>query len=63
VLLIYVQLRREADVSFGFAPPSALRYRGPAQGDIAAVGQPQLLQPFFALAATLLDEPVTSCWL
>lgn len=36
--------------------------RGLAQGGIAAVGQLQLLQPFFglALAATLLDEPVTS---
>lgn len=36
-------------------------YRGLAQGGIAAVGQLQLLQPFFglALAATLLDEPVT----
>ncbi|MDB5584397.1 MAG: protein of unknown function transrane, partial [Bradyrhizobium sp.] len=32
-----------------------------AQGGIAAVGQLQLLQPFFglALAATLLHEPVT----
>ncbi len=38
-------------------------YRGLAQGGIAAVGQLQLLQPFFglALAATLLHEPVT--WL
>lgn len=37
-------------------------YRGLAQGGIAAVGQLQLLQPFFglALAATLLHEPVTS---
>lgn len=37
-------------------------YRGLAQGGIAAVGQLQLLQPFFglALAATLLGEPVTS---
>ncbi len=36
-------------------------YRGLAQGGIAAVGQLQLLQPFFglALAATLLNEPVT----
>jgi len=36
-------------------------YRGLAQGGIAAVGQMQLLQPFFglALAATLLNEPVT----
>ncbi|MBY5457892.1 DMT family transporter [Rhizobium leguminosarum] len=36
-------------------------YRGLSQGGIAAVGQLQLLQPFFglALAATLLDEPVT----
>lgn len=36
-------------------------YRGLAEGGIAAVGQLQLLQPFFglALAATLLDEPVT----
>lgn len=37
-------------------------YRGLAEGGIAAVGQLQLLQPFFglALAATLLHEPVTS---
>lgn len=36
-------------------------YRGLAQGGIAAVGQLQLLQPFFGLtlAATLLHEPVT----
>jgi drug/metabolite transporter (DMT)-like permease len=36
-------------------------YRGLAQGGIAAVGQLQLLQPFFglALAATLLREAVT----
>jgi drug/metabolite transporter (DMT)-like permease len=36
-------------------------YRGLVQGGIAAVGQLQLLQPFFglALAATLLHEPVT----
>lgn len=36
-------------------------YRGLAQGGIAAVGQLQLLQPFFglALAATLLHEQVT----
>lgn len=36
-------------------------YRGLAQGGIAAVGQLQLLQPFFglALAAALLGEPVT----
>lgn len=36
-------------------------YRGLAQGGIAAVGQLQLLQPFFglALAATLLDEHVS----
>lgn len=36
-------------------------YRGLARGGIAAVGQLQLLQPFFglALAATLLHEPVT----
>jgi len=36
-------------------------YRGLAQGGIAAVGQLQLLQPFFglALAALLLGEPVT----
>jgi drug/metabolite transporter (DMT)-like permease len=36
-------------------------YRGLAQGGIAAVGQLQLLQPFFglALAATLLNESVT----
>lgn len=36
-------------------------YRGLALGGIAAVGQLQLLQPFFglALAATLLHEPVT----
>jgi len=40
-------------------------YRGLAQGGIAAVGQLQLLQPFFglALAATLLHEPVTSTML
>lgn len=36
-------------------------YKGLAQGGIAAVGQLQLLQPFFglALAATLLDEQVS----
>jgi len=36
-------------------------YRGLAQGGIAAVGQLQLLQPFFglAIAALLLGEPVT----
>jgi drug/metabolite transporter (DMT)-like permease len=36
-------------------------YRGLAQGGIAAVGQLQLLQPFFglALAATLLRETVS----
>lgn len=36
-------------------------YRGLAQGGIAAVGQLQLLQPFFglAIAAFLLGEPVT----
>jgi drug/metabolite transporter (DMT)-like permease len=36
-------------------------YRGLAQGGIAAVGQLQLLQPFFglALAAAVLHEPVT----
>lgn len=36
-------------------------YRGLAQGGIAAVGQLQLLQPFFGfgLAATLLREPVS----
>ena len=36
-------------------------YRGLAQGGIAAVGQLQLLQPFFglALAATLLNEAVS----
>jgi drug/metabolite transporter (DMT)-like permease len=36
-------------------------YRGLSQGGIAAVGQLQLLQPFFglALAATLLHEAVT----
>ena len=36
-------------------------YRGLAQGGIAAVGQLQLLQPFFGLtlAATLLDERVS----
>ncbi len=36
-------------------------YRGLAQGGIAAVGQLQLLQPFFglALAATLLQESVS----
>jgi drug/metabolite transporter (DMT)-like permease len=35
-------------------------YRGLARGGIAAVGQLQLLQPFFglALAASLLGEPV-----
>ena len=40
-------------------------YSGLAQGGIAAVGQLQLLQPFFglALAATLLHEPVTSTML
>lgn len=40
-------------------------YRGLAQGGIAAVGQLQLLQPFFglALAGTLLREPVTSAML
>ena len=38
-------------------------YRGLARGGVAAVGQLQLLQPFFGLtlAATLLHEPVT--WL
>lgn len=37
-------------------------YRGLAQGGIAAVGQLQLLQPFFglALAATLLHEKVST---
>ncbi|TCM57272.1 EamA-like transporter family protein [Rhizobium sp. PP-F2F-G48] len=37
-------------------------YRGLSQGGIAAVGQLQLLQPFFALAlaATVLHEPVTT---
>ena len=37
-------------------------YRGLAQGGIAAVGQLQLLQPFFGLtlAATLLHEQVSS---
>lgn len=37
-------------------------YKGLAQGGIAAVGQLQLLQPFFglALAAWLLHEPVSS---
>ena len=36
-------------------------YRGLAQGGIAAVGQLQLLQPFFGLllAAALLGEPVS----
>ena len=36
-------------------------YRGLAQGGIAAIGQLQLLQPFFglALAASLLHEPVS----
>ncbi|MBD8491635.1 DMT family transporter [Pseudomonas syringae] len=36
-------------------------YRGLVQGGVAAVGQLQLLQPFFglALAATLLGEPVS----
>ena len=40
-------------------------YRGLAQGGIAAVGQLQLLQPFFglALAATLLHESVTGLML
>jgi drug/metabolite transporter (DMT)-like permease len=40
-------------------------YRGLAQGGIAAVGQLQLLQPFFglAIAAALLDEPVSSTML
>ena len=40
-------------------------YRGLAQGGIAAVGQLQLLQPFFGLtiAALLLDEPVTATML
>lgn len=40
-------------------------YRGLAQGGIAAVGQLQLLQPFFglALAATLLHEPVSPAML
>ncbi|CAN7168812.1 DMT family transporter [Rhizobium sp. LjRoot98] len=40
-------------------------YRGLVQGGIAAVGQLQLLQPFFglALAATLLHEPVSSMML
>lgn len=40
-------------------------YRGLAQGGIAAVGQLQLLQPFFglALAATLLQEPVSAAML
>ena len=36
-------------------------YKGLAQGGIAAVGQLQLLQPFFALAlaATFLQESVS----
>ena len=40
-------------------------YRGLAQGGIAAVGQLQLLQPFFglALAATLLHETVSTLML
>lgn len=40
-------------------------YRGLAQGGIAAVGQLQLLQPFFglALAATLLGETVSTTML
>ncbi len=40
-------------------------YRGLAQGGIASVGQLQLLQPFFglALAATLLQEPVSEVML
>ena len=40
-------------------------YRGLAQGGIAAVGQLQLLQPFFGLvlAAGLLDEQVTATML
>ena len=39
----------------------AFWYRGLAQGGIAAVGQLQLLQPFFGLglAATLLQEQVS----
>jgi drug/metabolite transporter (DMT)-like permease len=40
-------------------------YRGLAQGGIAAVGQLQLLQPFFglAIAAALLHETVTPAML
>ncbi|MGE8944378.1 EamA family transporter [Leptospira interrogans] len=40
-------------------------YRGLAQGGIGAVGQLQLLQPFFglALAATLLEESVSATML
>jgi hypothetical protein len=40
-------------------------YRGLAQGGIAAVGQLQLLQPFFglALAAALLRESVSATML
>src|SRR5687767_13740414 len=40
-------------------------YRGLAQGGIAAIGQLQLLQPFFglALAATLLHEQVSPAML
>src|SRR5690606_9996416 len=40
-------------------------YRGLAQGGIAAVGQLQLLQPFFglALAASLLGETVSTTML
>ena len=40
-------------------------YRGLVQGGIAAVGQLQLLQPFFglALAALLLHETVSSAML
>lgn len=40
-------------------------YRGLAQGGIAAVGQLQLLQPFFGLvlAASLLHEPVSAMML
>lgn len=53
--LVYVSL---FSMFFGFI----FWYRGLAQGGIAAVGQLQLLQPFFGLglSATLLNEPVTS---
>lgn len=54
IALVYVSL---FSMLIGFV----FWYRGLVQGGIAAVGQLQLLQPFFglALAATLLHEPVT----